>query len=82
MQVREWNLSKPKSHFVRVEHRWLFSGKASIFVDDQQIYHRSSKFWDVGFEHRFELDGLPCIVRAMYRTWHCEYELWVDGKLQ
>ena len=43
---------------------------------------RSSKLWDTGFEYRFKLEGLPCIIRVMYRTWSYEYELWVDGKLQ
>ncbi|MCL6646688.1 MAG: hypothetical protein K6U88_17325 [Dehalococcoidia bacterium] len=51
-------------------------------MDGQVIYQRGFKFWDTGFEHRFELEGLPHIVRALYRTWHYEYELWVDGKLQ
>jgi len=38
--------------------------------------------YDTGFEHRFEINGLPALVRAMFRTWHYEYELWIDGKLQ
>jgi hypothetical protein len=82
MLVREWTISKPKSHVVRVEHWRLFSGRARILVDGQEIHHRSRKFWDTGFEHRFELDDNPCIIRALYRTWTYEYELWIDGKLQ
>lgn len=82
MLVREWTISKPKPHLVRVEHWQLFSGKARILMDGQENYHRNSKLWDTGFEHRFELDGLPCIVRVLYRTWDYEYELWIDGKLQ
>jgi mannose-6-phosphate isomerase-like protein (cupin superfamily) len=82
MLVREWTISRPAPHIVRVEHWRVFSGKARILVDDEQIYFRRSKFYDTGFEHRFVLDGFPCIVRALYRTWHYEYELWIDGKLQ
>jgi hypothetical protein len=82
MVVREWHLSKPSPHVVRVEHWWLFSGKAKILVDGEVVHYRHSKFWDLGLEHRFELGGLPCLVRVLYRTWHYEYELWVDGKLQ
>ena len=82
MLVREWTVSKPKPRVVRIEHWRLFSGKARILVDGDEIYHRSGKFWDTGFEHRFDLDGFPCIVRALYRTWNYEYEFWVDGKLQ
>lgn len=82
MKIREWTFSKPSHHVVRVEHWGLFSGKARIEVDGKEIYQRSSKFYDTGFEHRFELDGVPCIVRALCRTWNYEYELWVDGKLQ
>jgi hypothetical protein len=82
MVVREWTITKPHPHLVRVEHWHLFSGKARVLVDGQVIYYRHSKFWDTGFEHRFEVDGYPCLVRVLYRTWHFEYELWVDGKLQ
>ncbi len=82
MTIREWTISKPRPHLLCVEHQWLFSGKARILVDGQPIHDRSPRFWDVGFEHRFELEGLPCIVRVLYRTWHYEYEFWMDGKLQ
>ncbi|HEV3385923.1 MAG TPA: hypothetical protein VG097_13985 [Gemmata sp.] len=82
MIVREWTISKPYPHLVRVEHAHVLSGKAKILVDGEWIYQRGSTLWDMGFEHRFELDGLPCIVRVLYRTWHYEYELWIDGKLQ
>jgi len=82
MHIHEWTISKPTPHTVRVEHWCAFSGKARVLVDGQESFFRKWKLWDTGFEHRFELDGLPCIVRALYRTWLYEYELWVDGKLQ
>ena len=81
MSVREWSIGTAKPHVVRVQH-WRLSGAARITLDGETIYQRGLKWWDTGFEHRFELEGLPCIVRALYRTWHYEYELWVNGKLQ
>jgi hypothetical protein len=81
MLIRQWQVEKPAAHSVMVEH-WRISGKARISVDGNVIYQRDSKLYDTGFEHRFKIDGLPCIVRAMYRTWCYEYELWMDGKLQ
>ena len=83
MLVREWSIPGAKPHTVRLEHRRLFSGKARVLLDGQVVYERGGfTFWDTGFECRFLVDGLPCIVRALYRTWHYEYELWIDGKLQ
>lgn len=82
MNIREWIVPGTQPHTVRVEHCRLFSGKARILLDGQEIYHRKFSLYDTGFEHRFVLDGLPAIVRALFRTWHYEYELWVDGKLK
>jgi hypothetical protein len=82
MVTREWTLSKPSPHTIRVDHWWLLSSRARVLVDDKVVWYRHSKFWDTGFECRFEIDGQPCIVRALYRTWTYEYELWVDGRLQ
>jgi hypothetical protein len=44
-----------------------------------------------GLEHRFEVEGRPCIIRTLrtlrtlriiYKKWHYDSELWVDGRLQ
>jgi hypothetical protein len=83
MVVREWSISKPSPHRIRVDHWRLLSGRARVSVDGKVIWYRDSQFWDNGFECRFELDGQPCIVRVLYRArFYYEYELWVDGKLQ
>ena len=82
MTMREWTIPGAKPHTVHVEHSPFFLGKARILVDGQEIYRRKYSLYDTGFEHRFDLDGLPAIVRALYRTWHYQYELWVDGKLK
>lgn len=82
MRTKKWFVETENPHTVRVEHWWVWSGKVHIYVDDELIYERRSKIWDTGLEHRFKIDELPYIVRILYRTWHYEYELWVDGKLQ
>ncbi len=71
----------PKSHTVRVKYS-QFSGTTYIWVDEELIYERQYRLFDIGLEHRFKLDGLPCIVRIFHRTWDYAYELWIDGKLQ
>lgn len=81
MHCQEWMTDEAKPHRVRIEHNRL-SGSARVLADDEVVFERSFKFWDTGFEHRFKLGGLPAIVRAIYRTWHYDYELWLDGRLQ
>ncbi|MCE2401453.1 hypothetical protein J4G08_11280 [Candidatus Poribacteria bacterium] len=82
MVTREWLVETETPHTVRVDHWSTWSGKIHIYVDDELIFERRSKLSDTGVEHRFKVDGLPYIIRILYRTWHYEYELWVDGKLQ
>ena len=48
----------------------------------QEVFRRSGKLWDNGLEHRFDIDGVPCIVRIILRVLSYSYELWVDGKLK
>lgn len=87
MRVREWTIAKPQPHRIAVEFGGLLDKfSARILLDDNEI-HREPRRWlpdftGGGFEHRFELDGLPCIVRVLRRFTHFEYELWLDGKLQ
>ncbi len=82
MAVRQWRLEKPGPHTVVLEHdRW--AGRCSLSVDGTLIEERSKKIWDTGWEHRFDLEGVPCIARVICRGLgiHFDYELWVDGKL-
>jgi hypothetical protein len=79
--AKEWRPTLAQAHVVEVRHNWV-TGKAAVLVDGNPVYWRVDKFWDTGFEARFALEGSACIVRALYRTWHYEYELWLDGKLQ
>lgn len=79
--TREWKLSILESHVVTVRHG-LVSGQVVVLVDGREVFRRESKLWDTGLEHRFELDGKPCMLRVLVRGTHAEYELWVDGRLQ
>lgn len=81
MHSQEWTTDVATPHRVRVEHNRL-SGSARVLADGEVVFERPFTFWDTGFEHRFTLDGLPAIVRVIYRTWHYTYELWLDGRLQ
>jgi hypothetical protein len=58
---------------------WSLSGYRVITVDGQVVV-RDGKFWDTGSEHRFEVEGIPCILRIRHQVFGYEYELWVDGK--
>ena len=82
MVTRDWTTGRGSAHAIRVEHWHLFSGRARVLLDGHEVWGRSSKWYDTGFECRFEVDGVACLVRALYRTWYYEYELWADGKLQ
>ena len=52
-----------------------------VITVDGQVVERSEKPFDTGSEHRFEVDGHPCILRIRHQLIGYEYELWVDGKL-
>lgn len=75
----EWKFEQEGPHHISIDHDY-WSGRASISVDEQVIFSRDRTFWDTGLEHRFQLDGLPCIIRVIARGFHFSYELWVDGK--
>ena len=81
MRRTEWDINEPKPHVVSLQHGYWWS-KTTIWVDNQEILRRPGKFWDFGLEHRFDIDGVPCIVRIILRFYCYTYELWVDGKLK
>ena len=76
-----WDFSCGSSHTVSIQHGF-WSGKASIELDGREIFQRGIVLFDTGFEHRFRIDDIPCIVRVLNRPFAFTYELWVDGKLQ
>ena len=81
MAIHEWHIEQPSEHTVRIEHGF-WSGRAAIYLDGEELFRRGIELWDTGFEHRFKIDGVPCILRVINRPFHFTYELWADGKLQ
>ena len=81
--VKEWHIELPAPHTVRVEHSWI-TGRVLLFLDDQEVFRRPRKFWDVGCKHPFACDGARGLLRVFCGYWlgMFEYQLWVDGKLQ
>ena len=83
MAKRNWQLEGLSAQNVKVEHEFVWLGnRIRIWLDDDLIYERKPKFWDMGEEYRFKIDNLPCIIRIMPRVIDFCYELWIDGKLQ
>jgi hypothetical protein len=81
MPTREWQIDKPSSHTIRLEHGH-YSGRIVVWLDGVEIFRRGVTLWDTGAEHRFKLEGVRCLVRIIYMMLSYTYELWVDGQLQ
>lgn len=81
MTRSEWRFSCPEKHVVCLSFGY-WSGKATIELDGKEIFCRPRKRFDSGLEHRFEVDGVPCIIRIILRGLVFTYELWADGKLK
>jgi hypothetical protein len=78
--MREWRIEGSSPHVVRLEHGY-WSGRASIWLDDELIYSRGFTPIDLGFVYGFEVDGAQVVVRVT-----CElgsffsYHLHVGGR--
>ncbi len=81
MRRRTWSIETPQPHEVAVRHAAYWTGKVILEVDGREVFRRERKLFDRGLEHRFEVDGRPCILRIRYLLWVYEYELFVDGRL-
>jgi len=80
MAYRTWTIEVDgNNHTVAVEHGY-WSGKRVITLDGN-ILEKSRKFWDTGSEHRFDVDGRPCILKIRNSPFHYDFELFLDGRL-
>ena len=79
--TRAWEIEVASPHTVRAEHD-MINGMTILLLDDQEICRHTRMFWNVAFEHRFAVDGTPCLLRMLPNTWNFQCELWVDAKLQ
>lgn len=82
MKTITWDIDTGVAqHQLEMKHAAFWSGRASLTIDQFVVYERKRKLFDKGLEHRFTLDGKPCLLRIRYLLGRYEYELFVDGKL-
>jgi hypothetical protein len=83
MAERIWQIkSNSGTHTVRLEHAYR-SGKATITLDGETIYHRHRKIIDFGLSKRFTVDGIECLIRVIPTPWFTWwYWFYFDGKKQ
>ncbi len=80
MACKTWTIEiDGNRHNVGIEHGF-WSGKRVITLDGNTI-ERSCKLIDTGSEHRFDVDGQPCILKIRSSAFSFDYELFVDGRL-
>lgn len=81
MAETTWHIrGKTGEHSIRLEHAYI-SGKATITIDSEVVYHRPLKIVDLGLKQRFAVDGLNCLVRITAMPWLTFwYRLYVDGQ--
>lgn len=77
--TRQWKIQAAEPHTVRVQHA-IHSGRVKLYVNDCRVFDGGGPeaIWDGGFEHSFEIDGVPCHLKIVNRR--CE--LWFNGVLQ
>lgn len=81
MAQQNWQIQgKTATHTVCLEHAYV-SGKATITLDGEFVYHRPRKWVDFGLKHRVVVGGLDCLVRITPMPW-CTfwYRFYIDGK--
>ena len=66
-------------HTVELDHGY-WSGKREITVDGVPL-ESSSKIWDTGSVHHFEVSGTPCVLHIKGKALSFDYKLYVNGKL-
>ena len=58
-----WQVS---GHTVELTHGY-WSGDSTLSVDGETVFRRPPPplYFDLGFAHRFEVEGIPCAVRVV-----------------
>ena len=83
MATKNWLVETTTHQNVKVEHDFVWLGnRIRIWIEEELVYERKPKLWDLGDEYRFKIEDKPCILRILPRSLDFQYELWVDGKLQ
>jgi hypothetical protein len=68
-----------RRHSVELRHG-VWSGQRAVILDGNTI-EESGQLFDTGSEHRFEVEGHPCILKIRSSVLSFDYELYLDGKL-
>lgn len=74
MAIREWRIESPIPHDVRMEHDWI-SGRVKLTVDEQLVYERPFKAFDLGFRHQFSIDERTFVVTTIVGFFWMAYSL-------
>ena len=74
MATREWRIESPIRHKVRMEHGWI-TGRVKVVVDEQVVYERPFKAFDLGFRHQFSIDERAFLVTTKVGFFWMEYSL-------
>lgn len=79
MAKKVWTFTiKDSNHVVILKHGTITGGR-DISVDGVPL-SSSSKLWDTGSVHNFEIAGVPCVLQIQLNTLTYNYNLFVDGK--
>lgn len=65
-------------HVVELEHGY-WSGKRDIIIDGVP-FESSSKLWDTGSVHHFDISAVHCVLRIKMKLLTYDYELYVGGE--
>jgi|GEM_PF-2345179 hypothetical protein len=78
-----WTIEIPERRVVSVQHA-THSSRVTLRLDGEMIYQSSSShaLWDLGFNHEFELDGMPARLLIDFSGPSPLYHLWVNGQIQ
>ncbi|MGB2854194.1 MAG: hypothetical protein WBC55_07070 [Dehalococcoidia bacterium] len=78
MAKKVWTfVVKEQRHVVELEHGY-WSGKRDIVIDGVP-FESSSKIYDTGSVHHFNISGVPCILRIKSKLITFDCELYVGG---
>ena len=69
MAERTWQVDGRNGlHIVGLQHEYV-SGKATITVDGEVVFHRHRQIVDFGLKQHFTVDGVECVVRVTPLPW-------------
>ena len=80
MAEQVWHIENPHPHTVKVQMGWCIED-VKIMVDGVVIWKRYVAWVSNAFEHRFEIDNVPAVIRCANMFGH-KTQFLLDGELQ